>query len=130
MNDADLRRKTSVKQAQDNLENMIERILKDNPKCEIILMTMNPPVGKHLELRPRIKEYCQMYRDVAKARDFLLIDHYPEWAKILENDPDLFRKYVPDDIHPPREGSKAVITPNIAKALGIEAKQKSAPDKK
>jgi len=128
INDADLRRKTSVKQAQDNLENMIERILKDNPKCEIILMTMNPPVGKHLELRPRIKEYYQMYRDVAKARDFLLIDHYPEWAKILENDPDLFKKYVPDDIHPTREGCKAVTTPNIIKALGIEAEQKNVPD--
>jgi len=128
INDADLRRKTSVHQAQDNLENMIERILKDNPECEIILMTMNPPVGKHLKQRPRIKEYYQMYRDVAKARDFLLIDHYPEWAKILENDPDLFKKYVPDDIHPTREGCKAVTTPNIIKALGIEAEQKNVPD--
>ena len=130
INDAYRPGKTSVKQAQDNLENMIERILKDNPKCEIILMTMNPPLGGHLDARPRIKEYYQMYRDVAKARGFLLIDHYPEWAKILENDPELFKKYVPDNIHPTREGAKAVITPNIIKALGIEAEQKNVPDKK
>ena len=119
INDAFLRYKTSVKQAQNNLENMTERILKAHPKCEIILMVMNPPIGAHLERRPKIKEYYQMYREVAKERKFLLIDHYPNWEKILNKDADLFNKYVPDGIHPGPEGCKEVITPKMIKALGI-----------
>lgn len=122
INDAYLPYKTSVKQAQSNLENIIERILKANPKCEIILMVMNPPIGVHLERRPKVKDYYEMYRNVANNRKLLLIDHYPKWEKILKEDPALFKKYVPDGIHPGAEGCKAVILPNITKALGIEAK--------
>ena len=70
-----------------------------------------------------------MYRDVAKARKLLLIDHYPSWEKILNEDPKLFNKYVRDGIHPGFEGCKAVITPNITKALGIEVEQEKAPDR-
>ena len=121
INDAYLPYETSVEQAQSNLENMIDRILKAHSKCEIVLMVMNPPIGVHLERRPKIKEYYQMYRDVAKARKCLLIDHYPKWEKILNEDPELFNRFVPDGIHPVPEGCKAVILPNIAKALGIEA---------
>ena len=130
INDAYLPYKTSVEQAQSNLENIIERILESNSKCEIVLMVMNPPIGVHLERRPKIKDYYQMYRDVAKARRLLLIDHYPKWEKILNEDPKLFNKYVPDGIHPGAEGCKAVILPNITKALGIEAEQENPPDKK
>ena len=130
INDAYLPYKTSVEQAKINLENMIERILKSNSKCEIVLMVMNPPIGVHLERRPKIKEYYQMYREVAKARKLLLVDHYPQWEKIVNEDPQLFNKYVPDGIHPGPEGCKVVITPNIIKALGIGAGQKNEPDKK
>lgn len=130
INDAFLPYKTSVMQAQSNLENMIERILKANPKCDIILMVMNPPIGVHLERRPKIKDYNEMYRNVAKDRQLLLIDHYPKWETILKEDPALFKNYVPDGIHPGAEGCKSVILPNITKALGIDAEQKNPPDKK
>ena len=120
INDAYLPYHTSVQQARSNLENMIDRILKPNANCEIILMVMNPPVGVHLEQRPRIKDYNQMYRDVAKDRKLLLIDHYPNWEKILKDDPALFNKYVPDGIHPGAEGCQRVIAPEILKALGIK----------
>ncbi len=125
INDAYLPYKTSVKQAQRNLENMLERILKANPKCEIVLMVMNPPVGVHLERRPKVKEYYEMYRNVAKYRKLLLIDHYPKWEKILKEDADLFEKYVPDGIHPGAEGCEEVITPNILTELGIWAEQEN-----
>lgn len=122
INDAFLKYNTSVEQAQKNLENMIERILKSNSQCEIVLMVMNPPIGGHLESRPNIKDYYQMYRDVAKTRKLLLIDHYPNWEKILNSDAALFNKYVPDGIHPNAEGCEMVITPEITKALSIAAK--------
>jgi lysophospholipase L1-like esterase len=121
MNDAYLPYETSVEKARDNLENIITRIERANPACEIILMVMNPPIGKHLEQRPKIKDYYEMYREVAADRQFLLIDHYPNWEKILTENPELFNEYVPDGIHPGEAGCEAVITPEIIKSLGISA---------
>ena len=48
INDAYLEYKTSVEQAKENLNNMIDRILKAKAETEIILMTMNPPIEVHL----------------------------------------------------------------------------------
>ncbi len=119
INDAYLEYQTSVEQARTHLVNMIERILKTNSSCEIILMTMNPPIGVHLQRRPEVTAYYQMYRDVAKKRKLMLIDHYPNWEKILRADAKLFDKYVPDGIHPNAEGCEKVITPAILKALDL-----------
>ncbi len=120
MNDAFAPYKISVNKAQSNLESMIDRILKANKDCEVILMVMNPTLGKAKKARPDLLKYNNMYRDVARKRHFLLIDHYPNWEKILKADPKLFNKYVPDGIHPKAEGCKAVITPHIVKSLGIK----------
>ena len=126
INDAYLPYKTSVKQARSNLENMIGRILASNADCEIILMVMNPPVGVHLERRPKVADYYQMYREVARERRLQLIDHYPQWEAVLKQDPALFKKYVPDGIHPGTEGCKVIITPTILKALGITNRRTTA----
>ncbi len=104
INDAFLPYNTSVTQARTNLNIMIDRILAGNRHCEIILMVMNPPVGVHLERRPRVKAYNQVYRDVARERCLMLIDHYPEWEAILTKNQDLYRRCIPDGIHPGSEG--------------------------
>jgi lysophospholipase L1-like esterase len=122
MNDAFQPYKISVKKAQSNLENMINRILETNPDCEIILMVMNTTLGKAKKARPDLLKHNKMYRDVAQKRKFLLIDHYQNWKKILDDNPKLFDKYVPDGIHPKAEGCKAVITPQIIKSLGMGSK--------
>ena len=122
INDAYLDYKTSVARARKNLENMIDRILHSKASCEIVLMVMNPPIKVHLQRRPKIKDYYQMYREVAQARKLRLLDHYPAWQKILESDPKRFDAYVPDGIHPAPSGCQAVITPAIVRALGIDAK--------
>ena len=123
VNDAVASRRTSVAHARGNLENMIERILKSDPACEIILMVMNPAVGHTGTARPNLKAYNQMYRDVARERGFQLIDHYPVWEKLLNEDPGRFNYYVPDMIHPVRAGALAVIIPTITRALGLEPGQ-------
>jgi len=117
INDAYLPYNTSVEQARQNLENMIDRILKHNSACQIILMVMNPPVREHLEIRPKIEDYYQMYRDVAKERNLLLVAHYPTWKAILDKDPETFAAYMPDGIHPNGLGSEKVTTPNILHSL-------------
>lgn len=117
INDAYLPYETTSAMSRHNLEVMIERITKQNSRCQIIPMVMNPPIGEHRDIRPDIEVYNQIYRDVAKERNLLLIDHYPAWTVILERDPVQFRVYVPDGIHPNSLGSVKVTTPGILAAL-------------
>jgi len=119
INDAFLDYKTSVEQARSNLENMIGRILASKPDTEIILMTMNPPWGVQLSRRPQVADYYQMYRDVAKDRKLMLIDNYANWLRVQEDNA-LFKKLIPDLVHPNAEGSTQVTTPAILKTLGIQ----------
>ncbi len=117
INDAYVPYKTSVEQARANLEQMIDRIGAADGTTEIILMTMNPPINEHLEIRPEIERYYQMYREVAAERGLLLIDHYPNWVKVLREDKGVFDQYVPDGIHPGPVGCERVITPGILAAI-------------
>ena len=119
INDAFLEYKTSTDEARKNLENMIDRILKANPQCQIILMTMNPPIGVHLERRPKVDEYYEIYRQVAKDRNLLLIDHNANWKKVLQEDAASFHKLVPDGIHPDARGCETVILPQLLQSLGV-----------
>lgn len=123
INDSVASRKVRIKDARENLDDMIDRLLKSNPDCEIILMTMNHAVAHHGARRPNLAAYYQMYRDVAAARGFQLIDHYPHWDKLLNEDPGLFLSYVPDGIHPVREGALQVILPTMIQSLGLKQGQ-------
>lgn len=128
INDSVERFHCTVEQSRQNLETMITGILKDNPECEIILMTMTPGDGPRpgdKSYRKSIDQYNDMYRAVAKKRGLLLIDHYPNWKELEARDPNLFLKYVPDTIHPTALGCSAVVTPAILKALGIPVEAKT-----
>jgi len=122
INDSVARFSCSVEMARSNLENMVDRALKSNPKCAIILMTMTPgdkfPEG-HPSHRKNIEAYYEMYRAVAKQRGFLLIDHYAKWQALQAKDRKLFDEYVPDSVHPTAAGCSNVVTPAILDALGI-----------
>ena len=120
INDSVAARNGSIEKARENLEDMIERLLKSNPDCEIILMTMNSAVAHHGARRPELASYYQMYRDVAKQRGLQLIDHYPAWEKLLNEEPGRFLSYVPDGIHPVREGTMEVIMPTMMRSLGLK----------
>ncbi|MCK9208869.1 MAG: SGNH/GDSL hydrolase family protein [Salinivirgaceae bacterium] len=117
INDAHEKFKTSPKLASLNLEYMIERIKLQYPSCEIILQVMNMPVGGPARYRPNLNEYYNVYRKVAKAKKLLLIDHYPNWQKILKQGNTIFLEYVPDGIHPNKESGKNVIAPWIINCL-------------
>ncbi len=127
INDSVARFDLSVEKAKSNLETMIGRILKANPDGEIILMTMTPgnayPEG-HRSHRKNIEAYYEMFREVAKERGFLLIDHYPNWKKLQTEDPEHFNLLVPDTIHPTAAGNAEVVTPMVLKALGLDANEK------
>ncbi len=119
INDAFLEYKTSPADARKNLETMIDRTVAALPGCEIILMVMNPPTGVHLERRPNIADYEQVYRDVAKARGLRLIDHSANWQAVLKDGETQWRPLVPDGIHPNAAGAQQVIVPQILKSIGL-----------
>ena len=127
INDAHVANQVSLAQSRANLKNMIARIRSANQYAEIILMTMNPPVGESLERRPHLQEYYQMVREVAKEMKLRLIDHDRHWQSLLENDRELFDQYVPDGLHPGSTGCQQVITPEILKSLGVKQHQATHP---
>lgn len=117
INDAFEKYKTSETVAQLNLEYMIDRIRLQNPSCEIILQVMNMPIGKSAGFRPNLNAYYDMYRKVAKEKKLLLIDHYPDWQKILNQGEHIFLTHVPDGIHPNEESGRNIIAPLIIDCL-------------
>jgi acyl-CoA thioesterase-1 len=82
-------------------------------------MVMNPMVDIHSERRPELEKFNDIYRETAKEKKFLLIDHYPSWLKILNADRKEFDSLVPDGAHPNSEGCRMIVTPNILKAIGF-----------
>ena len=117
INDAFHKYNTSVKLAKLNLEYMIKRIKIYDSQCEIILQIMNMPIGKSADYRPKLDEYCNMYREIAIKENLMLIDHYPNWLKILKKGKEEFLKYVPDGLHPNNLGAEKIIAPFIVKRL-------------
>lgn len=117
INDSFLNYKTSVALAKLNLNYMIDRIKLANPNCEVILQTMDIPLDDHFKQRPDYLAYYQMYRDVAKARKLLLIDHYPHWKAILDKGKDAYLKEVSDGIHPDPAAARKIIAPYILERL-------------
>lgn len=117
INDAFHKYNTSPELARLNLEYMIDRIQLYNPECEIILQVMNMPVGKSAAYRPDLNSYYDMYRAVAKDRDLLLIDHYPNWEAVLSKGEAVFLQKVPDGIHPSDQSGGEIIAPLVLKKL-------------
>ncbi|MGE8145910.1 SGNH/GDSL hydrolase family protein [Pseudomonas frederiksbergensis] len=117
INDAFLPHKTTVEQARKNLELMIDRIKAAKASTEIILMVTNPVTGGSGVERPKLRDYFQMYRDVAKAKGLRLIDNYPKWEAVLKSNPDLFNQYVADGLHPNADGYRAVVVPSLIENL-------------
>jgi lysophospholipase L1-like esterase len=121
INDSVARFGGSPEIAKSNLDNMVDRILRHNPQCEIVLLTMTPgnkySVG-HRSYRKNISAYYETYRTVAKERGFLIVDLEPVWRELQNEDEQKFLKYVPDTIHAKPIGCEKIITPAILTALG------------
>lgn len=117
INDSYLPYNISIEKCRQNLEQLIDEIIKYRPGCSIILMIMNPPTGDHLAKRPEYAKYYQVYRDVAKKRGLLLVDCEDSWKKIIESEPEKFKKYAPDGIHPNVTGAKDITWPLVEKVI-------------
>ncbi len=117
VNDAVLRFHISTNTARKNLEAMIDRVLASNPHCEIILQTMNAATGVPGTTRPNLNDYYEVYRLVARDRKLTLVDHYPNWKRILDRNVASYAAFVPDGIHPTRAAAAAVVSPVLWASL-------------
>ncbi|NGM66590.1 SGNH/GDSL hydrolase family protein [Sphingobacterium sp. SGR-19] len=124
MNDAFKEYGTSVALAKLNLEYMIDRVRLYSDSCDIFLQVMNMPIGKSATFRPDLSAYYAMYRDVAREKGVMLIDHYANWQTILDQGEETFRQYVPDGLHPNKKGGEKVIAPKILEFLNLSVKDK------
>lgn len=96
---------------------IIDSILAYGPDRQVILMTMHPCPAPN---RDSVEYYYQMYREVAAQRGLLLIDNYPEWKAMFDDNRPLFNTLIPDGIHPTDQGGRQVIAPNILEILDPE----------
>lgn len=123
INDAVTRFNLSLKQVRQNVDFMLDRITTALPNCEIIVQVMNPAVGKaegDKSHRHDQDAYQQIYRDAARKRGLLLIDHSVAWNALLASEGEAgFKKYVGDGVHPNAAGYEKFVTPEILRALGV-----------
>jgi acyl-CoA thioesterase I len=69
--------------------------------------------GKKVSNRPQLEAYNDNYRRYAKDHSPPLLDHYPNWLRLKETQPDQFQTRLPDGTHPDKEGSLAVTWPTV-----------------
>jgi len=126
INDAVTRFHLSLEQVRDNLDFILDRIASELPHCKIIIQVMNPAVGKaegDPSHRRNQDAYQQIYRDAAKQRGLLLIDHSIAWNALLRGQGEAgFKVYVPDGVHPTADGYAIFVVPEIVRAIGLAAK--------
>jgi lysophospholipase L1-like esterase len=117
VNDAYLPYGISLEQSKKNLNTMIDQLLAAKPDTEIIVQTMNCVINEHAKARPDLDAYVQGYREVAAKRGLRVVDHYPNWQKLLRENPQEFKRLVPDGIHPQAAGYSKILLPELQRAL-------------
>lgn len=123
-NDAYLPYQITVEDSKNNLNTLIDRIQAENPQIEIILQTMIPVKDRPAHgtsgaatQRPRLAEYVEGYRQVAKARGLRLVDHFAIWQKLMMDDPAVYDQFTPDGIHPAADACWGYMLTEIRRAL-------------
>ncbi|HEY0946352.1 MAG TPA: GDSL-type esterase/lipase family protein [Opitutaceae bacterium] len=123
INDAVARFKLSPEESRKNMEQILDRIAKKRPGCEVVLQIMNPVVGKpdgDKSQRVNQDAYDQIYRDLARKRGLLLVDNAPAWKNVLSTDGEAgFLQLVPDGVHPTAKAYEKVVVPEIFRTLGL-----------
>lgn len=123
-NDAATKHGISTARSEANLDAMVRALRQQNPDVDIILQTMNPAWDspksapkRYAGDRPHLDDYYAVYRDYARRHGLPLVDHFPVWDEIRNNEPGRFRKMVSDGIHPHSGPSREVTWKAVAEML-------------
>jgi lysophospholipase L1-like esterase len=126
VNDAATKHKISIEKSAANLDSMVSALRQENPQADIVLQTMNsvwdppPPQSKGKKPasdRPHLADYYDVYRKYAHEHNLPLVDNYPVWLKIQQEDEEKFKKWLPEGAHPIPGASLAVTWPAIEALL-------------
>lgn len=124
VNDAATKNHVSLEKAEANLDAMVKAIRQKNPDADIVLQTMDQawdsPTNhkkKYGSDRPDLAAYYDVYRRYAREHQLPLVDNYPVWLKLRNDNPTEYEKMVPDGIHPNSAASVAVAWPAIEALL-------------
>lgn len=125
VNDAATKHGISTEKSEANLDTMVKALHRQNPKVDIVVMTMNPGWDspnepshkKYASDRPHLADYYDVYRKYAREHNLPLVDIYPLWAKLRQTDEAKFKKWLPEGLHPIPEASLAVTWPAIEQLL-------------
>lgn len=121
INDAVARFHCPVERAESNLRKMVDQVLEQNPRTQILVQTTNPVFDRPASnsgYRPRLPDYYQMVRKVARERRLILVDQEQTWNAVLSQGKRQFRRLVPDGLHPNKQGDIEVVTPVVLAAFG------------
>jgi lysophospholipase L1-like esterase len=118
INDANWRRLVSRERSRANTVAIAHEIRRRRPAVQVFLMTTNVVHGLRGLMRPSVGAYYDMYRKIAAAEDFGLIDLEPEWAKLSGQ---ALRRAIPDGVHPTPEAFAEIALPTIVSALAGES---------
>ena len=123
INDAVTRFDLSLDTIRRNVDTLLDRIAAGLPSSEVILQIMNPAFGKaegESAHRRNQDAYQQIYRDAAKRRGLLLVDHSVAWNHLLAAEGEAaVKKLLPDGVHPNVEGWRRLVTPTLHRALDL-----------
>jgi acyl-CoA thioesterase-1 len=123
INDAVARFNLGPEESRANLETMLDCLAVRNPECAVVLQVMNPVIDRsrgHDGFRPHLACYEQIYREVAKSRRVILVDHAPAWSALLGRGETFFRHYVPDGLHPSSAGYEVFMLPALRLLFGLQ----------
>ena len=123
LDDAVTRFDLSLDTIRRNVDTLLDRIAAGLPSSEVILQIMNPAFGKaegESAHRRNQDAYQQIYRDAAKRRGLLLVDHSVAWNHLLAAEGEAaVKKLLPDGVHPNVEGWRRIVTPTLHRALDL-----------
>ena len=121
VNDAYLPYGISIEESVRNMEEIFAHLRSTCPGAELVLLTTNPvkdtASGPHASQRPKLRAYLDAHIALAGRLDIPVLDAYPEWQRLLENEPARFDALVPDGIHPGLEGYREVLLPMVQRGL-------------
>jgi len=109
----------SLELSQSNLDAMIDAFLTQDPNTTVILQTMNNVAADTTPFSPRsnLAAYYKIYQDTAASRGLTLIDHYPNWLDLYDNDLETWNTYMNDAVHPNAAGQTNVLMPELKSVL-------------
>lgn len=109
VNDADIRRCTTVKSSVAHHEDLLRLLKAERRNATILLLTMNPASGPRAWTRPFLSRYYATYVSLARQFDTGLVDIYARWLVRPADE-----RQFPDGLHPvDGDASKVIVAPVV-----------------